>query len=730
MNTLATVSRRANSNRPPAANTLTPGYLTNDALAGPKRRMRLMGAPVGVVTEAYAVETIIGAAETGRGHWTITVNLDHLRRYHCDPVAKVLIDDADLVVADGMPLIWASRIAGEPLPERVSGSSMVWSICELACARGQSVFLLGGDPGVAMRAADVFRCRYPGLDIAGTACPPVGFEHDERELERIRREVCEAAPQIVFVALGFPKQDLLIRSLRSSLPNAAFLGVGISLSYATGDLSRAPDWLCSLGLEWAYRLSQEPTFSLIRRYVVDGLPFAVRLMASAIRQRSRRVPEHGSQGPAGESLATTAPETASESRFEAEIPGFQPRRKIVRSPSGRAIRPVAAMLDDDIHSKPLEECPTSIAYVIGARPNFVKMAPVISELRRRLPDVRHTLIHTGQHYDRLMSDVFLEELGVPEPDHMLGVGSASHAVQTARVMERIEPVLEEERPDLLIVPGDVNSTLAATLVAVKLGIPVAHLEAGLRSFDRTMPEEINRIVADEFSDHLFLHSEEAIVNLRAEGIPEERMHFVGNTMIDSLVAVEERFRNTDAASAHGLAVGDYLLVTLHRPALVDGPLLAEVIAHLSDVSRELPVLFPVHPRTRKTMESMGLDSTRAIRVTEPVSYLEFLSLEADARAVLTDSGGVQEETTYLGVPCFTLRDNTERPVTIRAGTNTLLGLDPGRIAEILPALEQPKIISVPPDRWDGRAAERIGDVLATSTESVAARQLLRFSASL
>jgi len=357
---------------------------------------------------------------------------------------------------------------------------------------------------------------------------------------------------------------------------------------------------------------------------------------------------------------------------------------------------------------------TRIAYVVGARPNFVKMAPVISELRRRMPDGHHVLIHTGQHYDRLMSDIFLEELGVPAPDHMLGVGSASHAVQTARVMERIEPVLEEERPDLVIVPGDVNSTLAATLVAVKLGIPVAHLESGLRSFDRTMPEEINRIVADEFSEHLFLHCEEAIENLRADGIADERMHFVGNTMIDSLVAMEERFRNANTAAALDLTPGDYLLVTLHRPALVDGPLLADVIARLDEVSRELPVLFPVHPRTRKMMDGMGLEPAPAVRLTEPVSYLEFLSLEADARAVLTDSGGVQEETTYLGVPCFTLRDSTERPITVRAGTNTLLGLEPERIDDILPALAQPRTAAEPPPLWDGRAAERVADALQTA----------------
>ena len=356
-------------------------------------------------------------------------------------------------------------------------------------------------------------------------------------------------------------------------------------------------------------------------------------------------------------------------------------------------------------------CLMRIVYVVGARPNFVKMAPVISELRRRIPGGRHTLIHTGQHYDRLMSDIFLEELGVQKPDHMLGVGSASHAIQTARVMERIEPVLGVEHPDLVIVPGDVNSTLAATLVAIKLGIPVAHLESGLRSFDRSMPEEINRIVADEFSEYLFLHSDEAIENLRAEGIADERVYFVGNTMIDSLVAMEGRFRNANAAAMLGLTQGDYLLVTLHRPALVDGSLLADVLARLDDLSRDLPILFPVHPRTRKMMDSLGLKPAPAVRLTEPVSYLEFLSLEADARAVLTDSGGVQEETTYLGVPCFTLRANTERPVTVRAGTNTLLGLEPERISDILPALAKPKAVTEPPPLWDGHAAKRVAAIV-------------------
>jgi N-acetylglucosaminyldiphosphoundecaprenol N-acetyl-beta-D-mannosaminyltransferase len=261
---------------------------TNDGRTAPARHMRMMGAPMGVVTEADAVKAIVDAAEAGTGHWTITANLDHLRRYHRDPVQKGLIDEADLVVADGMPLIWASRLAGEPLPERVSGSSMVWSICEAAIKRHQSVFLLGGDPGVAERAAKVFQDRYLGLDIAGTYCPPVGFESDELELERIRSQVVEASPRIVFVALGFPKQDLLIRALRGSLPSTSFLGVGISLSYATGDLSRPPAWICNLGLEWAYRLRQEPTRRLTRRYLVDGLPFGVRMMMSAARHRASR----------------------------------------------------------------------------------------------------------------------------------------------------------------------------------------------------------------------------------------------------------------------------------------------------------------------------------------------------------------------------------------------------------------------------------------------------------
>ena len=353
-----------------------------------------------------------------------------------------------------------------------------------------------------------------------------------------------------------------------------------------------------------------------------------------------------------------------------------------------------------------------ILYVVGTRPNFVKTAPVISALRKRLPDGRHTIVHTGQHYDRLMSEVFLEELGVPAPDHMLEVGSGSHAAQTARTMERLEPVLEAEGPDLVLVPGDVNSTLAATLTAVKMDIPVGHIESGLRSFDRTMPEEINRLVADELSEHLFLHSDEAVENLRAEGIPEERMHFVGNTMIDTLVALEDRFRDAGAAAKLGVKPGEFTLVTLHRPALVDGPLLPETMKQLAALATEMPVVFPVHPRTRKMMEEVESEHP-GLLLSEPLGYIDFLSLLADSGAVLTDSGGIQEETTYLGIPCFTLRANTERPVTIRAGTNTLLGLDPAAIAGIPAALAgRPDKRPEPPPLWDGRASERIADVVA------------------
>ena len=350
-----------------------------------------------------------------------------------------------------------------------------------------------------------------------------------------------------------------------------------------------------------------------------------------------------------------------------------------------------------------------IAYVIGARPNIVKIAPVLAAARRRLPDARHVVIHTGQHYDVAMSAAILADLAMPAPDHFLGVGSGSVATQTARALTRLEGVLQEVSPELVVVSGDVTSTLATALVCAQLRIPYAHVESGLRSFDRTMPEEINRIVADEFADLLFVHSADAVENLLREGIESDRIHFVGNTMIDSLVAVRERVDARSLAHELGLEPRRYLLVTLHRPALVDGPLLFDALDRLQTVARELPVIFPAHPRTRKRL---GERRWQGVLVTEPFGYIDFLSLEADAAAVLTDSGGVQEETTFLGVPCFTLRDNTERPVTVTAGTNTLLGLDPERIDDLLPALAARR--SSPgelPELWDGHAGGRVAAVL-------------------
>jgi UDP-N-acetylglucosamine 2-epimerase (non-hydrolysing) len=359
--------------------------------------------------------------------------------------------------------------------------------------------------------------------------------------------------------------------------------------------------------------------------------------------------------------------------------------------------------------------PRKILSVVGTRPNFMKVAPIIGALRSRPDDFEHVLVHTGQHYDAAMSDIFFEELRVGEPNHRLDVGSGTHAMQTARVMERLEPVLIAERPDVVLVPGDVNSTLAASLVAVKLGLLVGHVEAGLRSFDSTMPEEINRIVTDAVSQLLFIHSPEAREHLLAEGRSEASIHYVGNTMIDTLVAMRERIEALDAAASHDLPTGEYLVVTLHRPALVDGPLLQVTAEALRAVAATMPVVFPVHPRTHARLATVDptLADAPGLTLLEPVGYLEFLALIAQSAGVLTDSGGIQEETTFLGVPCLTLRDNTERPVTETMGTNLLLGLAPERIREAprLLAEVRGREHRVPP-LWDGHASERIVAVLA------------------
>jgi UDP-N-acetylglucosamine 2-epimerase (non-hydrolysing) len=348
-----------------------------------------------------------------------------------------------------------------------------------------------------------------------------------------------------------------------------------------------------------------------------------------------------------------------------------------------------------------------IIHVVGARPNFMKVAPVLHALGKR-PGIKQTLVHTGQHYDRNMSDVFFQQLAIPEPDVNLSVGSGSHAKQTAEIMTRFEPVVIEGKPDVVLVYGDVNSTVAAALVCAKLGVKVGHVEAGLRSFDRTMPEEINRLVTDQLADLLFTPSEDGDRNLEREGIPREKIHLVGNVMIDSLVRLlPEILRHVK----DGLPKR-YALVTLHRPSNVDdGEALKGILQSLLDVSRDLAVVFPAHPRTRQRIAEFGLDADQ-LRLLDPLPYVEFVALQRGATVVITDSGGIQEETTYLGVPCLTLRNNTERPVTVSLGTNVLVGQDAQNLrtelANILAG--KAKNGTVPP-LWDGHAGERIADVL-------------------
>jgi UDP-N-acetylglucosamine 2-epimerase (non-hydrolysing) len=382
-----------------------------------------------------------------------------------------------------------------------------------------------------------------------------------------------------------------------------------------------------------------------------------------------------------------------------------------------------------------------IITVVGARPNFMKAAPILTainahNLRAGREPISNVLVHTGQHYDARMSDAIFADLGLAQPDISLGVGSASHAVQTADVMRAFETVLLAEKPDVVIVVGDVNSTVACALVTAKIAFDatgtrplVAHVEAGLRSFDRTMPEEINRIVTDNLSDLLFVSEESGLRNLRNEGIAEEKVHFVGNTMIDSLLACQTR---ADASTilddlglrTSGQAPTDYVLLTLHRPANVDDrDALLKILAGLQDVARERPVVFPVHPRTRIRLNQFGIDLpahngaadggawTSGIRLVDPLGYLDFVSLMKHARLVVTDSGGIQEETTCLGVACVTVRDNTERPITVTCGTNVIAGTEAAGIRSSIKAQLQRRASADVPAKWDGHAAARIVDIL-------------------
>lgn len=349
-----------------------------------------------------------------------------------------------------------------------------------------------------------------------------------------------------------------------------------------------------------------------------------------------------------------------------------------------------------------------VVCVAGARPNYMKIKPVMDALERRGAEV--VLVHTGQHYDPAMNDVFFADLGIRPPDRFLGVGSGSHAEQTGRVMTAFEPLLAEVSPDIVVVVGDINSTLACALVTAKAGPLLAHVESGLRSRDWSMPEEVNRVATDRVSDYLLAPSPDAVENLRAEGYREDQIHLVGNVMIDTLLANLERARASAILDEYGLVKGEYGLVTLHRPANVDDPeVLAGLLKALGEIAGRCPLLLPVHPRAAARLADIGVPG--GIRLVPPAGYLDFIALQDSARIVLTDSGGVQEETTALGVPCVTLRDNTERPITVEQGTNVLAGRDPERIVATVNRVLDGPPAQRRPELWDGRASERIADVL-------------------
>ncbi|MBN2001095.1 UDP-N-acetylglucosamine 2-epimerase (non-hydrolyzing) [candidate division KSB1 bacterium] len=357
-----------------------------------------------------------------------------------------------------------------------------------------------------------------------------------------------------------------------------------------------------------------------------------------------------------------------------------------------------------------------IVNIVGARPNFMKIAPIHRRMLKR-SEFSAKLIHTGQHYDEKMSKTFFEELGMPEPDIYLGIGSGSHAVQTAGVMIELEKILSKEKPDLVLVVGDVNSTLAAAIVASKLHVKVGHVEAGLRSFDRSMPEEINRILTDSISEMLFVTEQSGLDNLANEGKDDNQVFFVGNVMIDSLVEHLEKAQDSTILQDLGLQPRNYVAMTLHRPSNVDHKeSLGRILQVIHKIQQELAVVLPIHPRTRKMIEHFGFQDDvaqmKGLHLLDPMGYLDFLRLMSQSRVVLTDSGGIQEETTYLGIPCITLRENTERPVTITLGTNQLVGTQPEQLIKAFDAAlhGQPKDHQVPP-LWDGKASERIIDIL-------------------
>jgi UDP-N-acetylglucosamine 2-epimerase (non-hydrolysing) len=356
-----------------------------------------------------------------------------------------------------------------------------------------------------------------------------------------------------------------------------------------------------------------------------------------------------------------------------------------------------------------------IISIVGARPNFIKIAPLHKASKKYNKDIKHLICHTGQHFDENMSRIFFDQLGLPEPEFYLGIGGGSHAEQTGKIMMKLEQILMKQKPDLVVVPGDVNSTMAATLTASKLNIPVGHVESGLRSFDRFMPEELNRIVTDVIADMLFVSEPSGLENLKKEGIADERVFYVGNIMIDSLVSFLPLINKSGVLESMKLETGEYILVTLHRPRNVDSKdNLSGIIHLLNQLSEKKIIIFPIHPRTRSRIEEFGLSDSISenVKLSDPIGYIDFLALTKNAGLIVTDSGGIQEESTYLGVQCVTARDNTERPVTVDIGTNHLAGTDPEKILEIsLSVLNGNKKEGKIPELWDGKTAQRIMEII-------------------
>lgn len=356
--------------------------------------------------------------------------------------------------------------------------------------------------------------------------------------------------------------------------------------------------------------------------------------------------------------------------------------------------------------------------VVGARPNFIKIAPIHKAFQKYRKDIKHLICHTGQHFDDKMSKVFFDDLQMPKPDYFLGIGGGSHAQQTARIMVEFEKIILDEKPDLIIVPGDVNSTIAASLVASKLHIPIAHVESGLRSFDRKMPEEINRVLTDHISDYLFVTEKSGLDNLQIEGINSSKVYFTGNVMIDSLVNFLPHINKSEILEDLGLTKGTYVLATFHRPSNVDEEVsLTKLIDAVNKISKYRKVVFPIHPRTMNNMKKYGLSDklTNNIVVLEPIGYIDFLSLTKNAELVVTDSGGIQEETTFLGVQCITVRDNTERPSTSEIGTNHMIGTNFDKVIEASKEILSGKIKNGRvPELWDGKASDRITEIIYNS----------------